>query len=1123
MSTIKIKTQGGEYLEEINQIPLNQNFSGNLNDAIDKINENFKRLISLPFLQGDAGNSVFEQEIIINTDTVLGKNLRSAISKAVYDTEEPTDGDNINTNGGIVDGHCSWGLDETPVIFYRHKETTEQGEKFYYASQQFVVLIDKRIEFLRNLNESLLTNFKDMSRAMTITGVADINQETGQPDEDTLVFTVKTYNILPTLYYDADRKYWCWNINDTKTGVIAQGVKGDRGDDAQVYICLGQKRSTEDQTENSYLKIIKVFQPVAANTEAECYNLIPDGALLCVWFKDDRNPGSGGSILDNCTFGIAKTSEAGGATGDYKYIDISSEGSGSGKISLDLMTIFNDLDLHSMLTDITNIELYDTAVRGLFVPNKYKDSDYSHMAWSEIDANQIDEASYQPESIAIGLVDKDKTQMKSTDTDLFDPKPYEDKGLLNIYYPVIKSYKGSYRKLLPYTDSGIVSSPVKIFAARTLANAGESMYSTASRNKTDGLESVIKLENNNEDCISVISNNGIFIQGKEPEAGDFYPRPDVSRFPEVYTEKTNIYNKYNNITLEDSNIYICNTLEYSGSYQDPMHQFNEDNITKDDLDQYRWALQNIGIKMVSSDVINRGGTIIISSDNRYKAVIINKNKVMFDYKVRAELNDSNVNDQRPRYKDYIGVQIGGYNTIYNFVTSNSKYPLKPEDNGKEAASILTNHREPIELSTDQNKEFTFLSGKSGYTTMIENHGDNNVFNVDPTCEYIENSSSLEPINSTREWGLITTYDCLWTKVGNVVDVKGKIFITKAQYDNNQLLGLTVYKNTARPITYAELFRFLKKNGTYWAFPLPIVIKKDENKHYASTGCVFDNPDDKQYSTSVTEYGGNTVNKNEIKAADYPGQYPTMWYDTQKIYHNDIYNGSAQFHFYGTNTEEVFYGGDNYVDKYGTKPNSKVIKEIEMLNNVFTVTADIGKSIHYNDRFWCLRSIPNYDAINHIGTADQTYDNLSYLQKQLKFNDGSFGPLRVVNAYEETSRTESIGDLESVYAPTISSKYGVNDRLVGNQKISVNIGSYAIRYITFAFSYLLDDDIQQEYNEDYMPTPNIDGSDEDVWNIPSSLKYNTLEEIAFYGTAQDNPTDPGISVNPGAGDITDTDF
>lgn len=1111
MSTIKIKTQGGEYLEEINQIPLNQNFSGNLNDAIDKINENFKRLISLPFLQGDAGNSVFEQEIIISTDTVLGKNLRTAISKAVYDTEEPTDGDNINTNGGIVDGHCSWGLDETPVIFYRHKETTEQGEKFYYASQQFVVLIDKRIEFLRNLNESLLTYFKDMSRAMTITGVADINQETGQPDEDTLVFTVKTYNILPTLYYDADRKYWCWNINDTKTGVIAQGVKGDRGDDAQVYICLGQKNRKEDQTENSILRIIKVFQPVSANTEAECYNLIPDGALLCVWFKDDRTQESGGSILDNCTFGIAKTSEAGGATGDYKYIDISSEGSGSGKISLDLMTIFNDLDLHSMLTDITNIELYDTAVRGVFIPNKYKDSDYSHMAWSEIDVNQIDDASYQPESIAIGLVDKDKTQMKSTDTDLFDPKPYDNKGLLNIYYPVIKSYRGSYRKLLPYTDSGIVSSPVKIFSARTLANAGESMYSTASRNKTDGLESVIKLENNNEDCISVISNNGIFIQGKEPEAGDFYPRPDVSRFPEVYTEKSNIYNKYSNITLDDSNIYICNTLEYSGSYQDPMHQFNEDNLTKDDLDPYRWALQNIGIKMVSSDVINRGGTIIISSDNRYKAVIINKNKVMFDYKVRAELNDSNVNDQRPRYKDYVGVQIGGYNTIYNFNTENAYSSGENKGNLQKA---LQNFRDPIILTKEENKEYTFLSGKSGYTSYIDNSNlgirkfDNPISNYEPDTEF-------------TDWGILNTYDCIWTKVGNVVDVKGKIFLVKAPAISDGDT-ISVIHSKSRSISYSEFFRFLKMNGTLWKFPLPIIVKDENGTEKVSTGNVFDN------NTPISKINETYVNFSQI-GTTITGSFPGYTGVSANIYHNDIYNGGAQFHFYGTTSEEVNYGGSNKFDVVGTNPQiagKSLLNGIEMLNNVFTVSADISKAD--TDKYWCLRAIPNYDAINCL--EDSIPDSITdETIKQFYYNDGSFGPIRVINKENliENSRIRN-------YAPTVFSKYKIVPSFpyFDNSKsyLSINIGAYPIRYITFAFSYLLDDDIQQEYvNESRVS--NIIDFDKDAWIIPNansqhnssnnSIFTNVITETS--GTAQDNPTDPGISVNPGAGDMTDTDF
>ena len=79
------------------------------------------------------------------------------------------------------------------------------------------------------------------------------------------------------------------------------------------------------------------------------------------------------------------------------------------------------------------------------------------------------------------------------------------------------------------------------------------------------------------------------------------------------------------------------------------------------------------------------------------------------------------------------------------------------------------------------------------------------------------------------------------------------------------------------------------------------------------------------------------------------------------------------------------------------------------------------------------------------------------------------------------------------------------------KISVNIGSYFVRYISFAFSYILDDDIQTSSRS----TSNgvirfVSGTDDDNWILPSGAATTykidrdiQVSEVVTPGSASDD--------------------
>ena len=1017
------------------------------------------------------------------------------------------------------------------------------------------------------------------------------------------VFEVKKHSIVPTLYYDSVSRYWCWAVNGVKTGVIAQGVKGDAGNSRSIYVCKGTKGSVpSSQESNTILKITDVMQPEEFKnyTQLQFAEHVNTGDLLVVWFKDEVSKDSVWSSLDNCTFGTAKKhityNNTGQAVDGYAYID---NGTTAGN-RLDLATIMAETSLYRWLNDICNNEAVlsgptiNPAIRGLYIPNGVPfEGNKVHMLWSEFGSDNP--------VASLGCVDYGARQLNGSATlptisgDTVSGWNTSDTSSLNLWYPTLRCHRGAfYRVMKDYTMvSGLKPANLSDQGLKNYCDPGITSSSLNLGRQPEEISSAFSLKGPESEAVkdeTVIASSGLYIKrNTDPK--------NTNDIPSVYIDHGihgKIYVKGGRITTENSRILIGRK---DGKWADPKTyfgaQYDGSNPSESDGGSYsssveesirtnRWDfsvledgtpnyMDNPGVKLVSSDIVNHGGMIIVSSDNAYKNVFIKDNKLMFDYKVHAEIgglsgtpagstqqvdNATAVHDRRPRGTDYLGIQLGGYCTVYNTVTGNS------DANGavSQQNGVLTDPREPIRLTPAKNKELAFMSGKSGFSAMIENWDGlfEKTRKVDGNYRIVGNYQQSTDSNSN--WGLVTSYDCIWTKVGNVVDVRGKIMFNKAKYSNNNG-GVSVNISTAQPISYAEFFRFMKRYGSQESFPLPIVIDKStaQKRHFAvSVGNMLDN-------------AGNNNIVNSAAVIGSSGDYmPFRTQDSSSIYHNNIYNGSAQFHFYGSKEDDVQYMDSGIDEGLTTALGPSDSQSFDMLNNVFTVTADISKSPTYDDRYWTFSALPNYDSINCHGalTAQSSWGS------QIKLNDSANGPLRIVryetNPSSRSNESDWNGDGIKVYpfsnpdykmlggAFATSAKYNYTQGILGidglpninfsNQtssstfksrkpainyhaagcpngsvpqdpqtpdgygditnehlvdwlftqyvnnlreyKISVNIGAYLIRYVTFGFSYILDDDIQQQYQASgsvMVPAGYNSGADTDQWVLPGAQR------------------------------------
>lgn len=310
-----------QLFSEIQQVQLDNAFIGNLNNQLNNINGNFKKLLSLPLVKGDKGDNVyvseartyvmFHQLTDIHVLTELGKQIVREIYR-IYPQEYRDLIENSLTQSGTLERlvsvletielagtsefeATSISIDSFPgLVKIYHQRTTEQVVEqenittFDGVSVGYVFHLDNRLHDVPNYENELAVNFIDTSCVLMVDDIQGEYDGLVPPPDDIIITsaTVSRHSIIPTLYFDGDgtgsdnhSNTFCWMINDRKTGITAQGIKGDKGDNAVAYICSGC-------LDGDSITINSVLSPsVDENNNTIDPSDIPVGSIAFVWFE----------------------------------------------------------------------------------------------------------------------------------------------------------------------------------------------------------------------------------------------------------------------------------------------------------------------------------------------------------------------------------------------------------------------------------------------------------------------------------------------------------------------------------------------------------------------------------------------------------------------------------------------------------------------------------------------------------------------------------------------------------------------------------------------------------------------------------------------------------------------
>lgn len=206
-------------------------FATDLREVFQNIDDNFKKIVSAPYLEGQEGNSVEAYDMpIVEDGELTGFGL--GMVREIF--SDPT----IESIQDIAERYPSVGstpehtayecLVENPTMKVLRTIDPDTGQvDKWICSAEYYCFIDMRIEDLGNSGyPSTQTTFIDYSCLVF-----------AERNGDSWVFSKG--NMMPTLYYSAEQGCFCWKVNGAETGIRAQGVKGDDGRPPKAAVVKG--------------------------------------------------------------------------------------------------------------------------------------------------------------------------------------------------------------------------------------------------------------------------------------------------------------------------------------------------------------------------------------------------------------------------------------------------------------------------------------------------------------------------------------------------------------------------------------------------------------------------------------------------------------------------------------------------------------------------------------------------------------------------------------------------------------------------------------------------------------------------------------------------------------------
>lgn len=326
------------------------NFSSEFSEWTSAIEENIKKLVSAPYLKGDRGNSIESISVDLGGDNPIATKLLDGIKDAINDAfrgdcENDKLGDqDDNPNPNSIDS-----ISDKTIVLYK-----DDAESKLFITNPFF-FIDARRNFVNDNpgNHEIARQFID--KTSIITGVGTYNE--GEYD-----WEIQVHKIIPTLYFDEEVRQYCWSVNGELTGIIAQGVRGDNGQNANsIAICKGDLSVNRIDIEEVFNSGLEVTGDSGSDWISVEESDIKEGDIAIVFHDSDD--------VQGCAFGLIykESEDDGSSTYFIKYTE-----------DIDIVRIIQGQSLRGLLNTIGN---NPNGVRGLFSPSNDKGA--AHMIWEE--------------------------------------------------------------------------------------------------------------------------------------------------------------------------------------------------------------------------------------------------------------------------------------------------------------------------------------------------------------------------------------------------------------------------------------------------------------------------------------------------------------------------------------------------------------------------------------------------------------------------------------------------------------------------------------------------------------------------------------------------------------------
>ena len=265
-------------------------FASDFTTFVNNINSNFQKIVSAPYLKGDKGDNVqIKHEPLYKSDgnhefTTLGATLVNTIyDGVVIVTSSDTYADlltKLDTTNDRLGGDVYSCIQLDPYtdgtfnnifidVFYDIYDNTLTFVSVYF-------FLDARNNTLESIDDTEKINYVDHSCGVYGSYASG-------------AWSLDRYNVVPTLYYDAGLGEFCWTVNGQKSGITAQGLKGQDGADANLFVCTGVEVESTT-TDNVTVPTRIVLNDIISSTSSE---YIP-GSLAVCWF--DSEPIDAGDI-----------------------------------------------------------------------------------------------------------------------------------------------------------------------------------------------------------------------------------------------------------------------------------------------------------------------------------------------------------------------------------------------------------------------------------------------------------------------------------------------------------------------------------------------------------------------------------------------------------------------------------------------------------------------------------------------------------------------------------------------------------------------------------------------------------------------------------------------------------